>query len=90
MTIPSLVDQRQQVTWDQPPRRALTAPADHVVVSLNKGLSAAMGGVLSGTTERGLAIHVLEPHAFKLATCYAIDDQQVEEAVSILREALAR
>jgi threonine aldolase len=33
------------------PVKALTAPADHVVVSLNKGLGAPLGAVLCGNTE---------------------------------------
>jgi threonine aldolase len=33
---------------------------------------------------RGLAIHVMDPDAFKLAVCYAINDEKVEEAVGIL------
>jgi threonine aldolase len=162
------------------PVRALTAPADHVVVSLNKGLGAPYGGLLCGDTafierargvakrlgllavhkaglfaaaglvairemmdgladdhrrarrlataladtpgldvdlasvqtnlvrvsteplgvaalelaervaRHGLAIHVIEPFAFKLAICYAIDDGQIDEALSILRQVVAK
>lgn len=39
--------------------------------------------------QQGLAIHVIEPHAFKLAICWAIDDSQIDEAVSILRQVTA-
>lgn len=37
----------------------------------------------------GLAIHVLEPHAFKMATCFDIDDGMVEQAIDIFRRVLA-
>ena len=161
------------------PVRSLTSPADHVVVSLNKGLGAPYGGLLCGDREfigrarviakrlgllavhkaglfaaaglvairemmdgladdhrrarrlaselntiegfsvdldsvqtnlvrvstadlgvpalelaervapHGLAIHVIEPYAFKLALCYAIDDAQIDEALAILRQTVA-
>lgn len=35
----------------------------------------------------GLAIHVIEPYAFKLALCYAIEDAQIAEAQTILARA---
>jgi threonine aldolase len=37
----------------------------------------------------GLGIHVLEPYAFKMSLCYAIDDAQVEQAVGIFRQVMA-
>lgn len=156
----------------------LTSPADHVVVSLNKGLGAPLGGVLCSSAEaiegvrllakrtgmisihkaglfaaaaivgletmydrladdhrrvrrlatelaeidglavdpatvqtnllrvgteglgitslelalsvarHGLAIHVLEPYAFKMTVCYGIDDDQVEQALDIIRQVI--
>ena len=161
------------------PVRALTAPADHVVVSLNKGLGAPYGGLLCSdadfierarviakrlgllavhkaglfaaaglvairemmdgladdhrrarrmaeelaeidgftvdfesvqtnlvrvSTEElgapalevaervardGLAIHVVEPDAFKVALCWAIGNAEIDEALSILARAAA-
>jgi threonine aldolase len=158
--------------------RALTAPADAMVTSLNKGLGAPLGGLLCGTLElidkardvarrtgmlavhragifaaaalvaidemagrlgddhrrarllaeeldridglavdletvqtnlvrvsteqsgvramevaqkaaaHGLAVHVLEAQVFKLAVCYAIDDAQLERAITILSEVM--
>jgi threonine aldolase len=38
---------------------------------------------------QGLAIHVIEPYAFKLAICWAIDDDQIDEALSILKRVTA-
>ena len=37
----------------------------------------------------GLAIHVIEPYAFKLAICWAIDDAQIAEARSILEQVVS-
>lgn len=34
--------------------------------------------------DHGLAIHVIEPYAFKLAICWAVDDAQIDEAIDIL------
>ena len=38
--------------------------------------------------EHGLAIHVLEPHAFKVALCYDVDDAEVDEALAIFHNVL--
>src|SRR5262249_12297426 len=38
--------------------------------------------------EHGLAIHVLEPHVFKMALCYDVDDSQVDEALAICQKVL--
>ncbi len=160
------------------PIRALTEPADHVVISLNKGLGAPLGALLCNNAEfmvgvkllaklmcmiamhkmgifaaagnialtkmyegliddharahrlasalsgmdglyvdmetiqtnlfrvsteplgmravelgerlavHGLGIHVLEPYAFKISICYAIDDVMVDEAISIFQKVL--
>jgi threonine aldolase len=35
-----------------------------------------------------LGIHVLEPYAFKIALCYAIDDKMIDEAIDIFRKVL--
>jgi threonine aldolase len=37
----------------------------------------------------GLAVHVLEPHAFKLAFCYDIDDSQTDAAIEVLQRGLS-
>jgi threonine aldolase len=37
----------------------------------------------------GLAIHVIEPYAFKLAICWDVDDAQIDEARSILARVAA-
>jgi threonine aldolase len=45
---------------------------------------------LAGLVARdGLAIHVIEPYAFKLAICWAIDDAQIDEAISILQRVVS-
>jgi threonine aldolase len=39
--------------------------------------------------QHGLALHVIEPYAFKLAICWAIDDAQIAEARSILEQVVS-
>ena len=36
----------------------------------------------------GLGIHVLEPYAFKMSLCYAIDDAMVDEVIEIFQKVL--
>lgn len=38
--------------------------------------------------KHGLAIHVIEPHAFKMALCYDITDAQIDEALDIFQKAI--
>jgi threonine aldolase len=38
--------------------------------------------------ERGLAVHVVEPYAFKMALCYALGDESVDEAIDITKSVM--
>ena len=66
---------------------------DSVQTNLIRVSTAPLGVPALTVAERvaptGLAIHVIEPHAFKVALCYAIDDAQVDEALAILTDAAA-
>src|SRR6516225_8971498 len=39
--------------------------------------------------EHGLGIHVLEPYAFKMSLCYALDDTHTERALDIMKRVVS-
>ncbi len=56
------------------------------VSTKGSGLSALE--IAQRVAEHGLAIHVMEPHVFKMALCYDITDAQIDEALDIFQKAI--